>query len=227
MDLPEETAKWIKEFKAQYDLDRPMAKQPDLAEDRSAAAVAYAVKNIPVLFAQELPTLPAVKQWVADIIRTAVDDSQSKGRAVAQVHTGPSLLFLGRTGVGKTSQIFGALRALNLCGLYTPWIRIPAADLYARLRPRDGVDSEVEYRAFADAPILAVDDLAAAKTSPWVEEINYRLINYRYENVLPTLLTTNVTPKELREWVGDRVASRLVQMTRRVPMTGPDWRREQ
>src|SRR5690606_7391206 len=100
-----------------------------------------------------------------------------------------------------------------------------AADLYARLRPRHGIDSETEFRAIADAPLLMVDDLGAAKTSEWVEEVNYRLINWRYDRVLPTVFTSNVLPKELKVALGERVASRLVEMADRVTLKGEDRRR--
>ena len=55
--------------------------------------------------------------------------------------------------------------------------------------------------------------------------ITYRLINHRYEHMLPTLITTNLPTAELRTALGDRVASRLAEMTERVILTGPDRRR--
>ncbi|GGZ55723.1 hypothetical protein GCM10010371_14020 [Streptomyces subrutilus] len=45
--------------------------------------------------------------------------------------------------------------------------------------------------------------------------------------MLPTLITTNLPIAELRNAVGDRVASRLAEMTTRVILTGPDRRRAQ
>ena len=42
-----------------------------------------------------------------------------------------------------------------------------------------------------------VDDLGAAKPSEWTEEINYRLVNHRYEHMLPTIFTSNVPAREL------------------------------
>lgn len=77
----------------------------------------------------------------------------------------------------------------------------------------------------ARCPLLLLDDLGAAKTSEWTEELTYRLINHRYEHMLPTLITTNLPTAELRTALGDRVASRLAEMTERVILTGPDRRR--
>ncbi|CAL9508521.1 hypothetical protein SUDANB151_03563 [Streptomyces sp. enrichment culture] len=43
--------------------------------------------------------------------------------------------------------------------------------------------------------------------------------------MLPTLITTNLPTADLRSALGDRVASRLAEMTERVILTGPDRRR--
>lgn len=73
--------------------------------------------------------------------------------------------------------------------------------------------------------MLLLDDLGAAKTSEWTAELTYRLINHRYEHLRPTLITTNLPTADLRTTLGDRIASRLAEMTQRVILTGPDRRR--
>jgi DNA replication protein DnaC len=42
---------------------------------------------------------------------------------------------------------------------------------------------------------------------------------------LPTLITSNVKPADLKPILGDRVTSRLVEMTTRVVLKGDDRRR--
>jgi len=86
------------------------------------------------------------------------------------------------------------------------------------------VDSEDVFERHAKAPVLMLDDLGAAKDSSWVEEVNYRLINHRYEWMLPTLVTSNVPPRDLAGEVGERVASRLTEMATPVVLKGPDRR---
>lgn len=90
--------------------------------------------------------------------------------------------------------------------------------------PRPGVDSEQEFERYSRASLLVLDDLGAAKTTEWTEEINYRLVNYRYERDLPTLITSNVPPKQLGAAMGERVASRLIEMTSRVILAEADRR---
>lgn len=136
-----------------------------------------------------------------------------------------SLLIVGKTGVGKTYQAFGALRLLAASGVTVDWAATTAPDLYARLRPRDGSDPEAEFARFAEADLLVLDDLGAAKGSEWTEEITYRLIGHRYDAMTPCLITSNVPADELGKALGDRVASRLTEMCQRVVLRGGDRRR--
>lgn len=138
---------------------------------------------------------------------------------------GPSLLIAGPTGTGKTHQAYGAVRSLLTAGVRLRWEAATTADLYARLRPRAYHDAERDLATLSRCPLLILDDLGAAKQSEWTEEITYRLINHRYTHLLPTLLTTNLPTAALRDAVGDRVASRLAEMTTTVVLTGADRRR--
>jgi DNA replication protein DnaC len=198
--------------------DDPYSRQEQIRIARE-----YADKNIPARYAHAVADDKAVVDWLRQLLEQAVADSAS--RVLCTVQSGPSLLILGPTGVGKTHQAFGVLRLLADTGVRCAWKAVTAADLYARLRPRHGVDHETEFRSIANSPLLLVDDLGAAKTSEWVEEVNYRLVNWRYERCLPTLFTSNVRPRELSEKLGDRVASRLIEMAQRVVLEGGDRRR--
>lgn len=166
-----------------------------------------------------------ILSWADQLINDARANQQRAHTLRPFVGHGPSLLLLGPTGVGKTHQAYGTLRHIAAAGVRSAWRATPAADLYALLRPRHNVDSETEFRKFADARLLLIDDLGAAKTSEWIEEINYRLVNHRYEHELPTLITSNLTPKELALALGERVFSRLSEMCQRIVLKGDDRRR--
>lgn len=164
---------------------------------------------------------PEVAGWVRGLVQGAL----SSGALVPRVVHGSSLLLLGATGTGKTYTAYAAVRALTASGVGCPWDAITAADLYARLRPRHRVDPEAEFEKYLTVGLLVLDDLGAAKGSEWNEEINYRLINHRYEHELPTLITSNVPPKDLANAMGERVASRLREMATRVVLRGEDRRK--
>ncbi|MFF4605862.1 ATP-binding protein [Streptomyces sp. NPDC001339] len=186
------------------------------------AALELADARIPVRYRNALADHPQVATWVEEITRAG---RPGPGGAPGIAH-GPSLLIAGPTGTGKTHQAYGAVRSLLATGVRLRWEAAIAADLYASLRPRQGHDPERALWSLGRCPLLILDDLGAAKTSEWTEELTYRLINRRYNEMLPTLVTTNLPIAELRGAVGDRVASRLAEMTTRVILDGADRRRQ-
>jgi DNA replication protein DnaC len=178
--------------------------------------------GIPPRYRRAKADHPQVLAWCREVAEQAVAPGIGARRQVA---TGPSLLMAGVVGGGKTHQAYGAVRVLVGAGVGVRWRATTAADLYAELRPRAGVDTERELAAVARVPLLILDDLGAAKASEWTEEITYRLVNRRYNHILPTLITSNLAIKDLRAHVGDRVASRLAQMTTRIEFAPVDRRR--
>lgn len=181
---------------------------------------------IPFHYRSATSSLPELRTWVDTLVATAKEAQAQRGAPIASVNIGPSLLLLGVCGVGKTHEAYGAMRELAVTGVTARWQVTTAADLYAALRPRHGVDSETEFRKYRNAPLLFVDDWGAErKPTEFTEEINFRLVNYRYERHLPTLFTSNNEAGVLRERLGDRVTSRLREMCQRVAMKGTDRRR--
>lgn len=193
---------------------------PHWARETLAQGARKVAATIPARYQDAVVDVPEVADWVRALVAIAVEDR----RVVPYVRRGPSLLLVGSTGTGKTHQSYGALRALSVAGVGCSWVVTTAADMYGALRPRPRVDSEQEFERYVHAGLLVLDDLGAAKGSEWNEEINYRLINARYENEQPTLITSNVPPSQLASRLGERVASRLVEMAPRVVLKGADRR---
>ncbi|WP_030755459.1 ATP-binding protein [Streptomyces sp. NRRL F-5135] len=146
-------------------------------------------------------------------------------QVAADPHAARSLLLCGPVGTGKTYSAWSALRAVADTGASIRFLATTEADLFARLRPGGSGSPEAELEAFATVDLLFVDDLGAAKNTEWTEEITYRLVNRRYEDCRPSIFTTNAAAKELANVVGDRIASRLRQMSDLIPMTGADRRK--
>lgn len=190
----------------------------DQAIETGQAAIA---ERIPFHYRMCTTAVPAVQAWVKELIADASDTT----RPAAAIRHGRSLLLVGGVGVGKTHEAYGAVRAIAVSGVWCRWEFTSAADAYAALRPRPGVDGERVFERFANAGLLVLDDLGVGKQSDWTEEMNYRLINHRYEHELPTLITSNVPPKQLAETLGARVASRLAEMCEQVAIKGVDRRR--
>ncbi|WP_254068872.1 ATP-binding protein [Streptomyces sp. TM32] len=173
----------------------------------------------PPRFSDAEATIPEVTAW-AD-------------RALADCSTAGALLLTGLTGTGKTHQAYGALRRIAAGGPDRyELIAVNSADMYGNLRPSQVMGAaERELRKLSEVQYLLLDDLGTAKTSEWTEEVTYRLINYRYNHCLPTIITSNLPARDangpdLTDFVGARVASRLAEMvTSLVPMIGTDRRR--
>lgn len=183
------------------------------AERRAAQirVMAACDRLFPARYRDALPDHPDVTRWI--------------GQAVANPAGAPSLLLLGQVGRGKTWQAYGALRAVVAERPSLDWAATAFADFAAALRPRPGTDPEAEMDRHRRAGLLLVDDIGAAKGSEWVEEITYRLVSHRYDQMLPTIYATNFGPDELRDSLGDRIASRLAETCQRVVLDGPDRRR--
>lgn len=225
-------AAWMTAKLAERGITLASGPVPDERPEPSPAERA-AQKRIPFDFRNAVVDHPQVKAWVRQIAANAVADDLG-GRGRREIAHGPSLLMWGPTGPGKTHQAYGAIRALTAAGCSVRWHAVTAADLYGQMRPRPGIDVEYQLRRIVRVPLLLLDDLGAAKSSEWTEELNFRLLNWRCENRLPTLITTNLPPvrepgmpretRVLRDMVGDRVLSRLSGMCQPVEFTGPDRR---
>lgn len=75
-----------------------------------------------------------------------------------------------------------------------------------------------------EIPMLVIDDVGKEKQTEWSESIMYNIINHRYEDLLPVIITSNMGERELREYFGGACYSRLVSMCNLVILRGEDWR---
>jgi DNA replication protein DnaC len=73
--------------------------------------------------------------------------------------------------------------------------------------------------------LLHIDDVGAEKTSPWVLEQLYSIVNSRYEDERAIMITTNLERAELAEQINERTVSRLEEMCEILPLSGSDRRR--
>ena len=71
---------------------------------------------------------------------------------------------------------------------------------------------------------LIIDDFCAEKYSEFLEECFYRIINFYWENMIPIIITSNYSLKEISDRIGDRIASRIAGMCEVVELTGNDKR---
>jgi DNA replication protein DnaC len=135
------------------------------------------------------------------------------------------LKLFGGYGCGKTHLVSAIVHRLADNKRMASFIVVP--ELLRTIRQGFNQDNNVSNMLInkaETAPILILDDLGAEKISDWVREQLYIIINRRYENMLPTIVTTNCTTAELVERLGERTVSRLIEMTDAYKITAEDYR---
>lgn len=178
--------------------------------------------SVPPAFADAVVTDPVIEAWVSDLVGIA--ESHPEWGPSPVISRGPSLLLLGDVGTGKTWAAYGAVKALAQSGARCRWEVHTEAALHGLLRPRPGVDTEEELGRLQKLGVLVIDDLGAAKDTDYSAEMIFRLVNFRYEWTKPTIITSNLLPKQLPQFLGVRLASRLRAMCTTVTFKGQDRR---
>ncbi|MEX2053049.1 MAG: ATP-binding protein [Candidatus Paceibacterota bacterium] len=87
-----------------------------------------------------------------------------------------------------------------------------------------GERREVDESLMEHRNVLFLDDMGAEKISDWVLETFYLIINRYYNEKLPIVFTSNCTIRELADKVGNRIASRIVEMCHVIELPGTDRR---
>lgn len=72
--------------------------------------------------------------------------------------------------------------------------------------------------------LLFLDDVGSEKITEWVAETFYLILNKRYNDILPTVITSNLPIAQLADRIGDRTVSRIVEMCDVVELVGTDRR---
>ena len=139
---------------------------------------------------------------------------------------GDGLWFEGDVGTGKTTLAMLVSRAALDAGRSVAIYSLPR--LLAEIRATFEADTEGSYVDFlerlAAVDLLHVDDVGAEKTSPWVLEQLYAIVNARYEDEKAIVITTNLPQDELADQIGFRTVSRLKEMCEVLPLYGEDAR---
>lgn len=124
------------------------------------------------------------------------------------------ILFTGPVGSGKT--YLAASIANELIKAQLPVLFLVVPDLLDELRAT--YKSEINEMDLLDTartiPILILDDLGAHNYTEWTRNRLYSIINYRMNDLLPTVITSNLTLDEMEDHIGVRTTSRIIQSSR-------------
>ena len=125
-----------------------------------------------------------------------------------------------RDGVVRDVRELDAVRR----GVPTLFITVP--DLLDSLRfafSDPQTTFEARFEDIRNADLLVMDDFGTQNATPWAQEKLFQIINYRYINKLPTVITTNLILDEIES----RIRSRLqdADFVKYIRITAPDYRR--
>jgi DNA replication protein DnaC len=145
-----------------------------------------------------------------------------------RLDAGRGLWFFGPAGTGKTTLAMLVSSHAIAAGRSVAIYSLPR--LLAEIRTTFDSDRGTSYVDLLDrltaVDLLHIDDVGAEKTSPWVLEQLYAIVNARYEDQRAIIITTNLEHREaLAEQINDRTVSRLEEMCELLPLYGADARR--
>ena len=142
---------------------------------------------------------------------------------------GDGVWFCGDVGTGKTSLAMlvskAALEAGHSVAIYSvPRLLAEIKETY----DEDSGDSYMQlFRRLCRVELLHLDDLGAERTTEWVLEQLYSIVNERWQDGRSIVVTSNLVDLEqLRGQIGSRTVSRLSEICgdRVFPIMGPDLR---
>lgn len=126
-----------------------------------------------------------------------------------------NLVLSGSTGTGKSHIISCIVKYVAQNKL----IRIrfmSSAAVMSRINDSRDFKSRTEYESeildqLGNIPVLVLDDVGAKDDIKGRQDLFFTIIDRRYNSHLPTLITTNLSEEQLREYIGDRAFDRLTQ----------------
>lgn len=165
------------------------------------------------------------KTWLPD---NGSPRLRCQGYAIEWPPKKPFLFLSGNKGTGKTTLGIAVLKAAQerhgVIGQF--W---PVTDLLSRLRATADPDRATESESdvltqMQRIPLLVLDDWGAHKATDFAEDRLFTIIDWRYRDMKPTVVTSNADLADLDHRVKSRLADYAVSET--VRFTGKDMRPE-
>ncbi len=155
---------------------------------------------------------------------------------------GEGLILSGSTGCGKTMLAAAIANAvIDITGIddyeaervgrgalpreSSPVRMASTVDLMAQIKNCYGSGGAQELiAAYQSAQLAILDDVGAEKPSDWVIERLFEIIDRRYSDRLPIIITTNQTPGEMEKRLGSRIVDRLNEVCVQADIAAPSQR---
>ncbi len=133
------------------------------------------------------------------------------------------LLIIGPFGCGKTHLAAAIANEAVSLGVSTLFLTVPDLLDWMRFAYSDPTTTfEARFEEIRNVRLLVLDDFGTENATPWAQEKLFQILNHRYMNRLPVVITTN----QSMESIEDRIRSRLQDpsLVQRLHIDAPDYR---
>ncbi len=166
----------------------------------------------------------ATIKWLKNFIEAIEENPNQKG-----------LYLHGSFGCGKTYLIAAAFNELAKRGIKSGIIFWP--DFLRNLKSKFQNNYEEEINYLKKIPLLCIDDIGAETTTAWSrDEVLCPIVQYRMQEHLPTLFTSNLDYKNLEQHFSvskdgvekikaRRIIERIMQLTEPIEMISENLRK--
>lgn len=149
--------------------------------------------------------------------QTALNASREFIKRYVDGENPDGMVFLGTVGSGKTYLASAIIGKLIENGVDAKIILLH--DFMDELRAAVKDDSPQRLiNQVKSYKVLAIDDLGADNNTDFAISAVFSILNYRINYELPTIITTNLSYKQIEEVYGSRICSRITEMCRFYPL---------
>ena len=166
---------------------------------------------------------PRGRKGLGEMQSISIEQAFNQAQHYAKNLTG-WLLLRGNYGCGKTHLAAAIANFVVEMGVPTLFLTVP--DLLDKLRfsyASEDTTFEDRFDEIRNAQLLVLDDFGTQNATEWAREKLFQILNYRYINKLPLVVTTNLGLNEIEARIRSRLAD--PELVSDVRINAPDFRR--
>lgn len=164
--------------------------------------------------------------WVHDPSTEGCFEAMKQYAEEFSKKTDTGFCIYGRAGNGKSHLAAALVNRVIERGYTAVFIEVP--DLFSQIKATYGGEGSEDkiLRSLSSCNLLVLDDAGAERPSEWVQEKFFQIINARYKNRLPVVITTNTKDMAgLEDIIGFRAYDRVLEMCEPLKNNGESYRR--